>query len=466
MTVACGTTCAYLGDGRDLREFLVANDAVQTLRDAGHVVRFLLFDDNVNLLNVRQLRVGMEKNAEKVAEFEPHCGKPIYGVPSPDPQDKNYSRHFQRRFLERLARFGCHPELIATSDLYDDGLYVPYVRFVVENQVEIRRFLLSEFPGSRIGKLFTPVCPSCGFMDEAALLKADSTSAEIVCGRCDQIHTADMSALRGKLSWKIDCAVRWALFKVSVEPFTKQYLEPKAGSYRVARAIAHQFFGQANVVPVLLGMTSVDADVAGHLMTHIPAAALKGLFTDHWSRDINLTKQRLMLAASRTPVYRQLSFLEVVKRLVPEWALSPLDLDQTRMELLAMGVRFARDFMNENLALGTPDMNVLERTDTQTLIGVDRLLLQCLRFRSEDLDYDGFCKGVLGSYRGTEATFNRCAKVLRTLMGQSRGIPACRFLYALPEDVVRLVQWSTRAILSNRQVLTHFDSTASRVSVR
>ena len=62
VTIATGATCAYLGDERNLREFLIADETARHLRAAGHAVFSLLIDDSLDPLNFRQLRVAVDKD--------------------------------------------------------------------------------------------------------------------------------------------------------------------------------------------------------------------------------------------------------------------------------------------------------------------------------------------------------------------------------------------------------------------
>src|SRR5688500_5040514 len=81
VTVAAGATCAYLGDERNLREFLVADEAACWLRRAGQTVVFFLIDDSLDPLNYRQLRVAVKKDEKLIERFKGWCGKPIAHLP-------------------------------------------------------------------------------------------------------------------------------------------------------------------------------------------------------------------------------------------------------------------------------------------------------------------------------------------------------------------------------------------------
>ena len=165
ITVATGATSAFLGDGRNLREYLVADDLVKQLREAGHIVHFLLFDDDIDPLNFRQLRVAVDKDPNLVQEFEPFCGKPISDIRSPFDSSISWAKHFRNAFTERLASLNCHPTIISVSGMYERGMYAPYIKQVLLHQDRILDYLARNFAGYQPEKLFWPICPTCGYID-------------------------------------------------------------------------------------------------------------------------------------------------------------------------------------------------------------------------------------------------------------------------------------------------------------
>ncbi len=169
VTIAAGATCAYLGDERNLREFLVADETARRLRRAGNTVFFLLIDDSLDPLNFRHLRVAVQKDPKLLEEFKHWCGKPIARVPDPWGCHDSYACHFEEELLGRLHHLGCHPTLITTAHLYERGMYAPYVRLVLERYDEILRFLQTRFEGYRPDKLFWVLCPNCRYIDETEI---------------------------------------------------------------------------------------------------------------------------------------------------------------------------------------------------------------------------------------------------------------------------------------------------------
>jgi len=160
ITVSTGATSAYLGDERNLREYLVADEAVKQLRSAGHVVHFLLFNDDLDALTFRQLRVAVKKDPLLIDEFEPFCGKPISDIRAPYGAPGSWSQYFQGELALRLHALDCHPTILNVSQMYAKGMYAPYIKQVLLHQDRILDYLAVNFAGYRPEKLFWPVCPT------------------------------------------------------------------------------------------------------------------------------------------------------------------------------------------------------------------------------------------------------------------------------------------------------------------
>src|SRR5207253_5814768 len=122
----------------------------------------------------------------------------------------------------------------------------------------------------------------------------------IECQSCRVTATLPSHKLRGKLNWKLDCAARWRLFDVDVEPFTKAYLEPGAGAFWIARSIAREFFGSSEINPLLIGVVKVDDDLDPRSMATLPPQTLRMIYSERWNNDLLLTRERLLLAASKS----------------------------------------------------------------------------------------------------------------------------------------------------------------------
>ena len=137
---------------------------------------------------------------------------------------------------------GCSPTLVSTAELYKRGVYTPYVTTTLERYDEILKFLSDRFEEYQPEKLFWPLCPQCGYIDETRLETVRAGIVGFYCHRCERSVTIPFDQVTGKLNWKLDCAARWAHFQVDAEPFSKSYLEPKTGTFTIAQALSRKFF--------------------------------------------------------------------------------------------------------------------------------------------------------------------------------------------------------------------------------
>ncbi|RYG25785.1 hypothetical protein EON82_05800 [bacterium] len=439
VTVATGTTCAYLGDERNLREFLVADEAVKMLREAGHLVHFLLFDDSLDALNFRQLRVAVNKDPELIARLANECGKPISDIRDPWGCHESFAAHFETEFMARLSHLGCHPTLISTSRLYDHGAYRPYVETVLLQHDEIIRFLRSEFPNYNPQKLFFPICPSCGYIDSTEILM---TGPEVLfaCSRCAKSFEVSSDRIRGKLSWKLDCAAKWSMYEVDTEPFSLAYLEPREGSYVVARALGREFFGARPATPIRYGLVTMPKELGGKLLQALPAESLRALMVDRWKTELDITADRVRLEASRHEVLPGVTFADAVKQLVPTWLLKPADLTPAQREIVSAGTAFAKNFGTSPIEVRFPSRELVAAERPDLLIKAGGLLALVAQLRKEaGADYEAFDVPVKALLEGLGDDSKAVIACVRRLVGQEKGLPTRKMLFHLPADYVDLI---------------------------
>lgn len=441
VTVATGSTCAYLGDERNLREFLVADEAVRRLREAGHLVHFLLFDDNLDPLNARQLRVAVNKDPEMIAKWLPECGKPISEIADPYGCHGSFAEHFEAGVMARLSRLGAHPTLIGTSRLYAQGAYRPFVETVLLQHDEILRFLRSTFPNYNPTKLFQPICPDCGYIDSTEV-RAAGPETLFFCSRCEKHFEEPASTIRGKLGWKLDHAAKWAMYGVDTEPFSLAYLEPREGSFVVARALGSEFFGARPVMPIRYGLVTMPKELGGKLLSSLPPTALRSLMVDRWKSELDITAERVRLEASRHQIAPGVTFTDAIKQLVPTWLLKPESLTPAEREIVAAGTSFSEHFGTLPMEFRFPTREAMaaERPDVLAKAATFLGDVQRLRAQAKD-EYDAFDPGAKALVEGLGDASKEVVACVRRLVGQEKGIPTRRLLFHLPMDYIGLVSY-------------------------
>ncbi len=433
ITVATGVTCAYLGDERNLREYLLADEVVKALRSEGHVVHFLCFNDDLDGLTFRQLRVAVNKDPHLVAKFEPYCGKPICDIRAPYDQDLSWSEHFANVFSERLQKLDCNPNVVSVAKLYDRGLYAPYIRQVLVQQDRIRDYLGKEFPDYHPEKLYWPVCPVCGYIDSTTVGHVSETHADVMCTRCLRSTSVSFEELRGKLNWKLDCAVRWSLFGVAAEPFSKAYLEPHAGSFFVAQGLSKTFFGGKDVSFIPYGTVSMPTSLGGKIMDCLPADVVRSLFVRSPRADLEVSEERIITEANKVEVLPDLKYADVVKQLLPIWMLDPADLSGSQRELMIKGISYAREFDHREIRPFLPNRSHIETIPLEILRLINAVIQEIIILRRAiGDDYERFKDPAKASIQRLGDQRKQVTMHFRKIINQDQGVPNSRFLFLLP----------------------------------
>jgi len=437
ITVATGVTCAFLGDERTLREHLLAGEVVRVLRDNGHIVHHLCFDDDLDPLTFRQLRVAVDKEPDLVSHFEPHCGKPVCNIRAPFSADMSWSRYFEGRFLERLNRLGCNPNLISVSQMYERGLYAPYVKQVLVQEDGIREYLRASFPNYRPDKLFWAVCPVCGYIDGTAT-RSSEVGVEVSCERCLSTTFVRYAELRGKLNWKLDCAARWSMFSVDAEPFSKEYLEPSTGTFFVAQGLSKTFFGGNEVVPIQYGSVFMPTSLSGSIMECLPANVVRNLFLQHPRADLEISEERIVTEANKVEVLPELTFAALVKQILPVWLLDSTSLTSDQRELMSKGLAYAKRFEHREVKAQLPNRSHLDDIPCDVLGQIQGIIRQVILMREAfGMDYDAFVGPAKAAIQRLGDQRKQVTSHFRKIIGQEQGVPNSRFLFLLPVSYLK-----------------------------
>lgn len=470
VTIATGATCAFLGDERSLREHLVSDETARHLRAAGHTVIHFLIDDNMDPLNMRQLRVAVNKDPALIERYASLCGRPIAYLPDPWGCCESYAAHFEEQLLNRLHYVGCHPTPIRVSKLYERGLYAPAVRIALQNQSKIRAFLGEKFPNYLPEKLFWPICPGCGYIDSTQVDKVEGEDVTVSCKRCEQSSMQPICSIAGKLNWKLDCAARWSFFHIDAEAFSQPYLEPHVGSFHIAQALSLEFFGGHTVFPIHYGLVKMENKMGGQLLDGLPPALLRSLFVDSPVTDINLSHDAIVMAASRHEVLPKYSYLDFIKQVLPIWLLTPHALTWEQRELVKHGIAFGKEFLQVAVQPHLPSRRHIESADAETLADLLILLQKTVALRdvqpAQVSSMENASAAALGDSEAALALqkqLKSCIKEIgprqkavllrfRAIVGQEHGLPVAKLLTLLPLDYLEMMGYLIELFLKSASV--------------
>ncbi len=450
ITIACGTTCAYLGDERNLREFLVADETARHLHRAGHTVVSLLIDDTMDPLTFAQLRVAVNKDPVLIERYQHWCGKPIAHLPDPWGCCSSFADHFEQQLLDRLHHLDCHPTLVRTAKLYERGVYASYVHDVLQHADEIMRFLGERFKQYQPQKLFWVLCPICGYIDETDIIHTAHRTVTCYCARCDQTMVIGFDELQGKLNWKLDCAVRWAMLKIDAEAFSKAYLEPRTGTFPIAQALSQEFFGGHPVVPLHYGLVQMEKKLSLTLLDALPPRVLRSMLVEHPAADIRLSRDLVVTVASRCEVLPDMTYLDFVKQVLPVWLLTPTTLTGEQRALVAHGVAFKKHFLNEEARLMLPHRAMIEGTQPEVAHALHMLLCQVIELREQaDMEAEQFQQRMYDVIAAFGQRKSLVLRRLRLIMGQQQGLPASRLLFLLPVEYLQMLAYMLDLYISS-----------------
>jgi lysyl-tRNA synthetase class I len=303
-------------------------------------------------------------------------------------------------------------------------------------------FFAERFPTYKPDKLFWPICPHCRYIHETRVEAIANSIVDIYCSQCNKRSLVPIEEAEGKLNWKLDCAVRWTLFNIDAEPFNKKYLEPQTGTFPIAQAVCTEFFNGPDVVPLLYGTTDMNRDLSYKLFDSLPASVLRSMMTERPATDITLSREKIMTAVSRFGVLPGMSYLDFIKQLLPMWLLAPEKLTHSQRDLVANGIAFSQHFMESDICLQMPRRAHFEGQPIPVIREVRNLLREVIRLRDEENpeweDFQLQIKQIIetmGTHKG------QALHRLRVLVGQEQGMPAGRFLFVLPLDYLRVLEY-------------------------
>jgi hypothetical protein len=168
---------------------------------------------------------------------------------------------------------------------------------------------------------------------------------------------------------------------------------------------------------------------------------LRNLLVERPSSDVKVSRDLMVVTASRHEVSPGLTYLDFVKQILPVWLLAPDQLSPTQREFVAHGIAFGKHFLNSEIRLHLPTLEHFAGEKPEVLGTTRTLLSQVITLRREvGDDWERFSEAVkpvmsvLGKKKGP--ALHR----LRLIVGQEQGLPATRFLFALPLDYLQLVE--------------------------
>src|SRR3989338_6255126 len=439
ITVAAGTTSSGLGDERNLREFLLADNIVKYFREKGKNVFFYLFDDSFDPLTHSQLKVGVKKDRKLIKKFEKYYGTPVKLIPDPYECHNNYSIHFQEEIVTRLHNLEIFPTLIDVWSLYRHGHYNMAKEIVFNNYYKIHKVLNRHFPKYTMKQIFWPLCPKCNKIDNTRVLKVEKGQVLARCDHCRKRIIASWKKIKGKFSWKIDNAIKWNLFKPDFEPYMDAYLDPVAGSYLIAKVLSEEFFGGYFPKAIKIGKTNIDRELSFSLLPTCPRPVMDTLLlANRITRDIVISEKRVISAAKNTLIEVDLSYYDYVRIRLPydtvDFTMGKLNNEEI-ISLINFGREFSKKFLGRNLQPQLPSAvelkNIEQKLKKQHIIPLINWVIE-YKVKHSNSGHDKFLKALNGYLGDHKISRPNLFPVIRQIVSVEESIPLSRLFFFSP----------------------------------
>lgn len=434
VVIATGITSSHISDERNLREYILASEVNNYIRHLGYNTFFYLTDDSFDPLNFRQLRIGVKKDPVLIEKFSSYCGTPISLVPDPYNCHGSYSKHIQSEILARFHALNIFPSFIDIADAYKTGFYDQAKEIIFSKFETVKEKLKKDFPQYTMKKIFWPLCALCKKIDQTEIKEIKNTYVYYKCLRCRSEFKEKDREIVGKFSWKIDCAIKWNLFKTDFEPFNKAYLDPVMGSYVLARYISKEFF-EGNVPEVLeYGQVFMEKELSYKIALSLPSDFIRKLFLTDIKRDKKLSKAKLIQEADLYKIDEKLSYINFIKSELPNKILSfeLSNFDNNLFDNLIKGLSFSEFVLGTYPLPRMPRETDLEKIDKRYLDQMISIFNWTMYIRSTNsssysIFRDKFEIFLIKNQIKRSVLFPK----IRMLLSESKGAPLSKNLYSL-----------------------------------
>jgi len=443
VVVATGFTTAFLGDERTLREFIVGDHAVRSCTTDGDNAVMYLINDSYDPLDERQLRIAVNKDARLIRQFEPFCGRPISEIPDPYGCHAHYSAHYTALLLERLHALDIHPVMLDAYQAYRRGHYADFVTSTLTRYTEIQESLARVLKNERPPRLFRPICPGCSTLDATDIRRIEGKDVHVRCERCGRDSLDSITTIQGKLSWKVDCAVRWNLYRIDIEVFSKAHLA-RLGTLHVSRYMSRNVFGGRIPNIIRYGDVILSRDMSGQILRMLPPEMIHALFLGRLQNDLVLTRDSIEQFCHRFEVRPSTTFTDFIKNDLPKRAITTTEPEEpatrgliSQSRLVSHGNAFSEFYHGRRYALRFPSSDLLVDADPK-ILGLAREVVGHaldVRLTSDSENARQLIKAYLFSIDASKNVYH----FLRKALGQENGPNIATVLAIIPLEHLRIL---------------------------
>ena len=250
--IASGTSISgsiHIGNSCDI---FIANAVGKQLRKLGYEAETVWIADDHDPL--RKVPYPLP------ASYEKYLGMPYSNIPCPDGCCSNFVEHFEKPLLNVLDDYGIQIRQESGFQMYKNGLYNDSIRIALDNVDRIKT-ILNEYRRNPLGDdwlPYNPICEKCGRVNTTY---AYDYQGDTIFYRCECGHEGEMDFKtgNGKLTWRVEWAARWNIFKTTCEPFGKDHAA-SGGSYDVGKVLSEEIFNWPAPYPVPYEWITLDGE--------------------------------------------------------------------------------------------------------------------------------------------------------------------------------------------------------------
>lgn len=179
-------------------------------------------------------------------KFYKYMGHPLFKIPSPESGFSSFSEYFAKEFIDVFNKINCFPQIVWTSDLYQEGKFDNLIKTYLDNTEKIRQLFKEQYKNFKEEGYYPyqPICPSCGKIATTRIYKWDGSFVYFECKKeavdytngCGFRGKIKPRKQNGKLPWKIEWSAHWKTLGVTIEWSGKDHMTA-GGSHEIASRV-------------------------------------------------------------------------------------------------------------------------------------------------------------------------------------------------------------------------------------
>jgi lysyl-tRNA synthetase class I len=257
------------------------------------------------------------------------------------------------------------------------------------------------------------------------------------------------------LSWKLDCAARWNIYKIDHETFSKAHVAD-LGSFNISAFLSREFFGGQVPKPKSYGHITLSPELRGKILDILPPNLVKSLFSGNPARDLMINSTSLIEFCRQQPVLNGFDYISYIKSEFPKKRLCIRNLPAEEAELVRYAERFSKNIFQKNSEFHLPSDETLSQIPHDGIKSAMEVISWSIGTRNESSkshslngtpEHDNRVRAYLKS-RHLEASVY---KNLRKLFSQEERPSVPTLLETLPIEILTQTLQAARSFMEREE---------------